>query len=105
MTPFEWIVVGVIAFNVIVGTIGGAIWKTQRDKIKNETVRAVIDSAVRAAEELDVSGQLKTSKQDYVWRMLEKQFPDVAKNRELVETLIHGAIHAAGLGSSVKSLK
>jgi hypothetical protein len=102
MTGLEWITLGVIAVNFVVGTIGGAIWKTQRDKVKDEKVRSVIDAAVRAAEELKLSKQLSTSKADFVWKVVEKEFPALAKDKPAVEMLINAAVQAAGLGATGK---
>ena len=94
-------VLGVVIQAII---IPGAIWawKVWGGKVKDEKIRASVDAAVRAAEELGAAGQLTTSKQDYVWTFLETKYPGINKRRDEVDILINAAVQAAGVGFTGK---
>jgi len=97
----EWIALT----QLVIVPIGIAIWKTYRDDVKNKEIKEFIDHAVKAAEELSLSKQLKTSKQDYVFKLLDEFVPNLIKDeksRKKTEMLIHAALQASGLGSSGK---
>ena len=102
MTPIEWIAISIAVFDAIIIPIAIILWKTYRKKIDNEELRQAIDDAVGAAEELNASEQLKTSKQDYVWSFLEEHYPEVSRQQEEIEMLIHASINALSIGASGK---
>lgn len=103
MTGIEWVIIGVFVFNFLVGTIGGAIWKTQREKIKNELLKEFIDRVVRSADELDISKQLGgKSKMEWVVDRITDQYPQYKKDSAMLEVLINAAVQAAGLGATEK---
>lgn len=105
MTPIDWIIIGVLAFNFIVGTVGGAIWKTQREKVKNELLKEFIDRVVRSADEMDLSDQLGMNKQEWVVDRIVEQYPQFAKNSDKLDILVNAAVQAAGLGATEKKTK
>ena len=98
MGILEIIIAGIAIANFLIGTFGGLIWKTQRDKIKDEKLRSTIDVIIRAAEELNASEQMKISKAEYTKMMIEKLFPKNKKSTLEIEVLIHAAIQAAKIG-------
>jgi len=103
MTLFEWVIISMIIINAV-ATAVAPIWYANRESVKNEKVKSIIDTAVKAAEELEVSGQLNTSKQDYVWKIVEEAFPRFAKHRKEIEMLINASVFEAGLGASAKKI-
>jgi hypothetical protein len=102
ITGIEWFYIGGLLLDLILIPIAAAAWKTYSNRVKDEELKNFIDMAVSSAEELKKSGQLGTSKSDYVDKMIRDKYPALHKNKPLIEALVHAAIKAAGLGSSSK---
>ena len=102
MSPFELFIAAAIVIGFI-GKLAAPIWDSQRHKVKSDATRDFIDGIVRAAEELDVSGQLGgMSKNEWVMRRIVDKYPQYANDLESMDVLINAAVQAAGLGATEK---
>lgn len=107
MTPLEWLAL----INLIVVPLAVAAYKVWgREQIRNEKLREFIDYAVAAAEELNADDNLPvSSKQDYVYNLIDEHFPNAIKSdsgRRLVDMLIHSSVaKLPGAGKTGKAEK
>lgn len=102
MTPFEYIIAGAIVVGFVAKLVS-PLWDSNRHKVKNDATRDFVDSIIRAAEELDVSGQLGgLSKKEWVKRRIVGKYPQYANDLEGMDILVNAAVQAAGLGMTGK---
>ncbi len=104
MTGFEIF----IAVAIVVGFVAklvAPIWDSNKHKIKNDLLRDIIDGAVRAGEEIELSKQLGgKTKQKWVVDLIVKQYPEYEDNLNDLQPMIDAAVQAAGLGATGKAL-
>ena len=102
MTGFEWFIACAIIIG-FVAKIASPIWDSQKKKVKSDATRDFIDSVIRAAEELDVSGQLGgKTKSEWVFDKVNEKYPELAEDLKEYEIAVNAAVQAAGLGAAGK---